>query len=137
MAGTLRCLDAGVWASAGALVGDAVREVVAPYGLRAEIEHVRGVPPTVNDPDAVLLAEEAVEAELGEGNIPLAQQSLGGEDFAWILEKVPGAMLRLGTQAPGGRRFDLHQGDLVVDERALAIGVRVVVAIALRELVQQ
>jgi len=134
VSGTLRCLDVGVWASAAALVGDAVREVVAPYGLHAEIEHVRGVPPTVNDPDAVLLAEEAVEAELGEGHIGLAEQSLGGEDFAWILEKVPGAMLRLGTRTPGGRRFDLHQGDLVVDEGAIAVGVRVLVAIALREL---
>ena len=134
VAGTLRCLDAGVWASAAALVGEAVREVVGPYGVRAEIDHVRGVPPTVNDPDAVLLAEEAVEAELGEGHISLAEQSLGGEDFAWILEKVPGAMLRLGTRTPGGRRFDLHQGDLVVDEGAVAVGVRVLVAIALREL---
>ena len=134
LSGTLRCLDAGVWASAAALVGDAVREVVSPYGLRADIDHVRGVPPTVNDPEAVLLAEEAVEAELGEGHIGLAEQSLGGEDFAWILEKVPGAMLRLGTRAPGGRRFDLHQGDLVIDEAAIAVGVRVLVAIALRDL---
>ena len=49
----------------------------------------------------------------------LAEQSLGGEDFAWILEKVPGAMIRLGTRSPGGRTYDLHQGDFVADERAI------------------
>ena len=45
-------------------------------------------------------------------------QSLGGEDFAWYLESVPGAMGRLGTRTPGGPTYDLHQGDLRVDERA-------------------
>ena len=47
----------------------------------------------------------------------LAEQSLGGEDFSWMLEKVPGAMMRLGTRTPGGRSYDLHQGDFTVDER--------------------
>jgi len=134
LAGTLRCLDAGVWARAGAMVGDVVREVARPYGVEVEVQHTRGVPPTVNDPDAVLLAEEAILAELGPGSVSLAEQSLGGEDFAWILEKVPGAMMRLGTRTPGGRSYELHQGDLVVDERAIGIGARVLAAIALREL---
>lgn len=134
VAGSLRCLDAAVWARAGALVAEAVHEIVAPYGVTAEVVHTRGVPPTVNDPDAVLLVEEAVIGELGEGSVALAEQSLGGEDFAWMLEKVPGAMMRLGTRTPGGRTYDLHQGDFVVDERATVVGARVLSAIALREL---
>ncbi|MFN8079673.1 MAG: amidohydrolase [Kineosporiaceae bacterium] len=134
VAGTFRCLDTAVWARAGSLITDAVHEVVAPYGVRAEVTHTRGVPPTVNDADAVLLVEEAVQAELGEGSVVLAEQSLGGEDFAWMLEKVPGAMMRLGTRTPGGRTYDLHQGDLVVDERAIVIGARVLTAIALTDL---
>ena len=132
--GTLRCLDTSVWARAGALVTDAVHDVVRPYGVRAEVTHTRGVPPTVNDPDAVLLVEDALQQELGEGSVVLAEQSLGGEDFAWMLEKVPGAMMRLGTRSPGGRTYDLHQGDLVVDEAAIPIGVRALTAIALRDL---
>ena len=134
LAGTLRCLDTTVWAHAGSLVTDVVHEVVRPYGLRAEVEHTRGVPPTVNDPDCVLTVEEAVLAELGEGSVVLAQQSLGGEDFAWMLEKVPGAMMRLGTRTPGGRTYDLHQGDLVIDERAITVGARVLTAVSLRDL---
>jgi len=134
VAGTFRCLDTAVWARAGSLITDAVHEVVAPYGVRAEVSHVRGVPPTVNDADAVLLVEDAVQAELGEGSVVLAEQSLGGEDFGWMLEKVPGAMMRLGTRTPGGRTYDLHQGDLVVDEAAITTGARVLTAIALRDL---
>ncbi len=134
VSGTLRCLDSAVWAQAGALVTEAVQDVVRPYGVRPEVQHVRGVPPVVNDPDATLLAEEAVLAELGEGSISLAEQSLGGEDFAWMLEKVPGAMVRLGTRTPGGRTYDLHQGDFRVDERAIGVGARVLAATALRDL---
>jgi amidohydrolase len=82
----------------------------------------------------VLLVEEAVSAELGDSSVVLAEQSLGGEDFAWMLEKVPGAMMRLGTRTPGGRTYDLHQGDFVVDERAVTIGARVLTAVTLHDL---
>jgi amidohydrolase len=132
--GTLRCLDQEVWSAAGALLAEVAHEVVRPYGVRAEVLHTRGVPPTVNDPEAVLVAEQAVVTELGEGAVRVAEQSLGGEDFAWILEKVPGVMMRLGTRSPGGRTYDLHQGDFVADERAIGIGARVLAAVALRQL---
>jgi len=135
--GTLRCLDTVVWARAGAILTDVVHDVVRPYGVRAEVTVTRGVPPTVNDPDAVLVIEEAVLTELGPGSVVLAEQSLGGEDFAWILEKVPGAMLRLGTRTPGGRTYDLHQPDFVADERAVGVGARVLAAIAVRALAER
>jgi metal-dependent amidase/aminoacylase/carboxypeptidase family protein len=61
-------------------------------------------------------------------------QSLGGEDYGWYLEQVPGAMARLGTRRPGGPTYDLHQGNLVVDERAIGIGARILAAAAVRGL---
>ena len=134
VAGTFRCLDSGVWAVAGAVITDAVQELVRPYGVQAEVVHHRGVPPTVNDAAAVQVAEDAVRAELGENSVQLTPQSLGGEDFAWILEKVPGAMIRLGTRTPGGTTFDLHRPDFDVDERAVPLAARVLAAIALTDL---
>jgi amidohydrolase len=132
--GTLRCLDSTVWAEAGAILADVVRDVVRPYGVRADVVHTRGVPPTVNDMEATQVVEDAVRVELGEHSIVAAEQSLGGEDFAWILEKVPGAMLRLGTRTPGGRTYDLHQPDFTADERAVEIGARVLAGVALWDL---
>jgi amidohydrolase len=134
VAGTFRCLDSSVWARAGALITDAVQEIVRPYGVTAEVEHVRGVPPTVNDAECVELLEAAVRDELGEHSVVLTPQSLGGEDFGWLLEKVTGAMVRLGTRAPGGHTYDLHRPDFVLDERAVCLGTRVLAAIALRDL---
>jgi metal-dependent amidase/aminoacylase/carboxypeptidase family protein len=57
-------------------------------------------------------------------------QSLGGEDFGWFLEHVPGAMARLGTRTPGGATYDLHQGTLRVDDRSVAVGSRLLAGVA-------
>ncbi len=56
--------------------------------------------------------------------------SMGGEDFAYYLEQVPGAMARLGVGRPGVA-CDIHQGNFDIDETALAHGVRVMVHTAL------
>jgi metal-dependent amidase/aminoacylase/carboxypeptidase family protein len=58
--------------------------------------------------------------------------NLSGEDFAWYLTKVPGAMARLGVRAVGSAdAFDLHQGTFDVDEHAIGVGVRLLIAAAL------
>lgn len=51
------------------------------------------------------------------------------------MAKVPGAMGRLGSRTPGGRTYDLHQGDLRIDERAIGLGAKVLEAAAMRTLV--
>lgn len=124
-AGTVRMLDQMAWADAESLVRELVGQLVAPYGVGAEVTYVRGVPPVVNEPRCTAILADAVEAVLGEDGIVSTAQSLGGEDFGWFLESVPGAMGRLGTRTPGGPTFDLHQGDLRIDERCVAIGAKV------------
>ncbi len=133
-AGTLRMLDAVAWAEAEELVRGLIGQIVEPYGVRAEVDYVRGVPPVVNDGAATALLARAAETVVGpECHVPV-QQSLGGEDFAWYLEQVPGAMARLGTRTPGGPTYDLHQGDLRVDEGATAVGAKVLALAALEAL---
>jgi amidohydrolase len=133
-AGTVRMLDALAWADAEALVRETISQLVEPYGVASEVSYVRGVPPVVNEHAATAALGRAVEAVLGpEGHVS-TPQSLGGEDFAWYLEKVPGARGRLGTRTPGGPTYDLHQGDLRVDERAVPAGAKVLGAAALESL---
>jgi amidohydrolase len=130
-AGTIRMLDAVAWADAECLVSEIVHQIVQPYGVEAELTYTRGVPPVVNEPRSTALLADAVEQVLGEDGIVSTTQSLGGEDFGWFLESVPGAMGRLGTRTPGGPTFDLHQGNLRVDERCVAIGAKVLAQAAL------
>ena len=130
-AGTVRMLDAVAWADAEDLVRELISHILAPYGVEAETTYVRGVPPVVNEVRSTGMLARAVEGVLGPGGHVPTPQSLGGEDFAWYLESVPGAMGRLGTRTPGGPTYDLHQGDLVVDERAPAVGAKVLAAVAI------
>lgn len=128
--GTLRCLDVRAWEFAGQVLHDAVEQVVAPYEVEVTVHHTRGVPPVENDEDATAALEAAARDVLGPQSVVLTEQSLGGEDFAWYLTKVPGAMARLGTRTPGGRSYDIHQGDLQVDERAIGVGARLLARLA-------
>ncbi|WP_394941627.1 amidohydrolase [Psychromicrobium sp. YIM B11713] len=132
MAGTMRCLDRDAWHSAGELLDDVVRQVAAPYGVDVHLEHIRGVPPVVNSEHETAIIEAAARAELGEDAVVLTPQSMGGEDFAWFLQDIPGAMMRLGTHTPGGEVYDLHRGDYILHEDALGYGIRVLAAAALR-----
>lgn len=130
VSGTLRMLDAQLWDVVGPLLEELVHAVARPYAVSATIEHRRGAPPVVNDPVCVARLRASAEQMLGPGAAAPTVQSLGGEDFAWYLQAVPGAMARLGTRTPGGTTYDLHQGDLVVDERAVTIGARLLLGAA-------
>ncbi len=123
--GTLRCLDGRAWQRAAKVVQESVPQILAPYGLDVDLSYVRGIPPVVNEERSVRTIDAAVKDVIGPDAVILTEQSLGGEDFAWYLTKVPGALVRLGTRTPGGISYDLHRGDIVFDERAIGIGVRV------------
>ena len=131
ISGTLRMLDAQVWDDIGPMLEDAVHAVISPYDVTAKVDHVQGVPPVVNEPTSVEMLRQAAVAAFGAGAVQSTMQSLGGEDFAWYLQSVPGALARLGTRTPGGETYDLHQGDLVLDERAVAVGAQLLAVVAL------
>ncbi|KAA0973500.1 amidohydrolase [Paeniglutamicibacter gangotriensis] len=136
LAGTMRCLDGEAWEGAGDLLDEVVRQVASPYGVEIKLEHIRGVPPVINTEEETDLIEESARAEIGSAAIVLTPQSMGGEDFAWMTNKVPGAMMRLGTRTPGGEDYDLHRGDYIPDEAAIEVGVTVMTAASVRAIAQ-
>ena len=130
--GTVRCLDDEAWHAAPDLLKALIDSVASAYGVVADLSYVRNVPPTVNEAMSTAMVEAAADRVLGSDAIVSAPQSLGGEDFAWYLESIPGALARLGTRTPGsGADFDIHQPAFDVDERAIGVGVRLMVATAL------
>lgn len=125
VAGTVRMLDPVAWADAERLIRGLVAQILEPYGVQAQITYNRGVPPVVNEHVSTTILGQAAESVVGEAGHIATSQSLGGEDFGWFLEKVPGAMGRLGTRTPGGPTYDLHQGDLRIDDGAVPLGARI------------
>jgi amidohydrolase len=132
LSGTVRCLDLEAWRKAPDLVHGAIQEIADLYRAKSEVNYIRGVPPVVNDPDVTDLLRESMELRRGAHSVEGTEQSLGGEDFSWYLEHVPGAMARLGVRTPGERTVrDLHQGDFDADESAITVGVEMFTAAAL------
>ncbi|MGH3897394.1 MAG: amidohydrolase [Pseudonocardiaceae bacterium] len=132
--GTLRTGDPEIWAGLDPLVRELVTALLAPTGVGYDLRHVRGVPPVVNEPVSTRLLRDGVTAALGADALASTKQSSGGEDFAWYLEHVPGSMGRLGVWSGEGLHHDLHQSTFDLDERALPLGVRVMVHAALAAL---
>jgi amidohydrolase len=130
--GTVRCMEEEVWREAPDLIHELVDAIAAMYGIKTELTYIRGVPPVVNDSESAALMRTAATHILGPASVVSAEQSLGGEDFAWYLQRIPGAMARLGVRTPGDTAScDLHQGRFDADERAINIGVRFLAAAAL------
>jgi amidohydrolase len=130
--GTVRCLDDQAWHAAPDLLKALLESVASAYGVLAELTYARNVPPTVNESVSTAMIDAAADRVLGPEATTPAPQSLGGEDFAWYLESVPGALCRLGTRRPGSADdFDIHQPAFDVDERAIGVGVRLMAATAL------
>lgn len=132
--GTVRVLDLDAWRAAPDLIKDLIRDVTAGTGAHAEIDYTRGVPPVVNDRMATAVMAGAAGAALGPDQVTEAELSMGGEDFSFYLEHVPGAMVRLGTRIEGADAMDIHQASFDIDERAISHGVRLMVHTAMSAL---
>lgn len=126
----VRTQDDGLWDRLGPTFEKAVAEILDGTGCGFQVDYTRGVPPVINDASVIDVVRRAAERELGPEAITPAVQSWGGDDYAWFSRRVPAAYVRLGVHDPtsGGPRLDLHAGKFDVDERSIAVGVRLLVA---------
>ncbi|HWN34368.1 MAG TPA: M20 family metallopeptidase [Pseudonocardia sp.] len=111
------------------------QHTAAAYGCTASVQLEPGYPIVVNDPDAAARVDTLAGAVLGPGRVcPMASPILGSEDFAYVLNKVPGALAFLGGCPPHLDPESAppnHSNRVLFDESAMADGVAVYAAIAL------
>ncbi|MCS4531431.1 amidohydrolase [Corynebacterium sp. ES2730-CONJ] len=121
--GTVRTGRIEVWHELQPLLEELIAQVLAPTGCEHEIIYTRGVPPVINDVEAVEIFTKAAQMRDRSSTVPVSQ-SAGGEDFSWYLQTVPGAMARLGcwdgTHSPG----DLHKATMLADAASIPVGVQ-------------
>ncbi len=129
--GTLRLMSRAGWDAAGPLVEELVADLLAPTRVEYQLNYVKGVPPVENDPVSTGLLRVAGEQAAGVGAVGPTEQSTGAEDFAILLEHAPGALVRLGVWDGLSPQVDLHSPTFHADERAIAVGVRLMVHAAL------
>jgi amidohydrolase len=126
LSGTIRATTA---ASRKLLLGEVARiaqAVAGTHRLEAQIRINEGTPPIVNPREGAECAARAVRHVLGtHALVPLGTTNMGGEDFAFYLEKIPGCFLRIGAREPGGEHRAAHTPRFYPDEAALFIGAAV------------
>jgi len=131
LGGTLRTLSPEGRARGRELFERVCTHVAAAHGCRAEVAIDPGYPPTINDPRAVALVRQIAGDDFHE----LPSSNMGGEDFSYVLEKVPGAMAFLGVAPEGSdpaTRAPLHNPAMMIDEAVLPKGVALHCAFATR-----
>jgi amidohydrolase len=126
LAGTVRTASRHTWVDLEDIIRQVVSALLSPLAIEHTLQYRRGVPPVVNEEVSTHILTHAIEA-VGPDVLADTRQSGGGEDFSWYLEEIPGAMARLGVWSGDGPQLDLHQPTFDLDERALAIGLRVMV----------
>ena len=94
--------------------------IAAAHNATAKVNFKRGYPPTVNHSAQVKLAAKACAEVVGEDSLVHdAAPSMGGEDFAFMLESVPGCYIWLGA----GGEFDVHHPRYDFNDKAIPLGV--------------
>ncbi len=119
MTGTVRTLKDSVRDHVEARLNQAVTGIAAAYGAKGKLDYSRHYPVTVNHAQETELAAVAAEAVAGVGRVTRDMPAtLGGEDFAFMLNEVPGAMINIGNGPSAG----LHHPAYDFNDEAIAWG---------------
>jgi amidohydrolase len=122
--GTLRTLKKETRAKALESIRRICRGTAESLGLSIEMELLKSSPPLYNDPGVVEIARRGVRKALGADNLETGREPrMGGEDFAFFAEKIPGVFIIAGSRTPGGRQTYNHRADFYTDEGTITAGI--------------
>lgn len=132
--GTMRTLSAATRARLHEGLPRLAQGIAAAHGASATVEIIPGFPVTNCDGRAVALGEAVTKRLYGDDAwATLAHPIMGAEDFAYVLEKVPGAMFFLGVAEQGAdwrACCGLHSNHMHLDESAMVRGAALHAALA-------
>ncbi len=132
--GTIRAVAEETRLQLFAAVRELAVNIAAAHGAAAAVEIEPGYPPALNDREIVDAVSDVAKHLLGPERFRLLSAPImPSEDFAYILERVPGAIAFLGARPTGPGPFaHVHSPQLLLNEDALAVGIALHCAVALR-----
>lgn len=126
LSGTIRSFDPDTRDLLHNEVKRLAESVAAVHRLKAQVTIEKGSPPVVNKEKPVGWARQAVTSLLGKSALAqLGFLNMGGEDFAYYLEKVPGCFLRIGAREDGGEIIPAHSSKFYAHDGAIFVGAAV------------
>lgn len=129
LTGTARALSKGASQQLPKLIKRTAAGVCRAHGAKLEMNIIAGYPVLSNDARVNRTLTRSYQALYGKGQVGVTEPVLGGEDFACYLQKVPGAMFRLGVMNRKlGATKPWHSSQFMVDEKAMPYGTALMVA---------
>jgi len=132
--GTVRTLSPQLREQMKGKIESIVKGIAEAFGARYELELKDGYPVVVNDDEMYELFARTSEEALGPGSWEPIKPTMGGEDFAYVAQRVPAVMFRLGTRGGEATAYPLHHPSFDLDERALPLGAAMLASIAINYL---
>jgi amidohydrolase len=130
--GTMRCFSDYLWENLPKMVDRIAENAAKAFRAEVTTEYVRLVPPTNNNPVMADVAKNAAKKIMGEDAPVALPATMGGEDFAFFMEKAPGAVALLGVRNEEcGAIWPQHSSHYRVDENALVKGAMLYVQTAM------
>ncbi len=128
--GTVRTMDKDLWQKMPGLFERTVKGVTAAYGATYELNFDRATPVTQNDPKMTAFVHEMAASIVGEQNVVTDCKTMGGEDFSFILNKVPGCFFFVGAGDEKVGYVNHHSPRFDIKEESLLIGVDIMKKVA-------
>lgn len=131
--GTVRTLSEPARRTARAAFHRRCSSIAAAQGCEARVEWFESYPPTINDSGMADYVARVAKSTFGPGSfLGVARPCMGGEDFAYYLEKVPGCFFLVGLQPPGCKEYPpLHSDRYDFADAALPVAIRMFVSLAM------
>jgi amidohydrolase len=135
---TIRTFDEKTRALLAERIPQVVRGICETFRATADVEYTLGYPPTVNDAAMAALVHEVALEVVGPERVEQGEPGMAGEDMSYFINASTGAYYRLGVRDEAtGKTANHHHPRFDVDDDALATGVAMHAAVALRYLASQ
>ncbi|MDW8444331.1 MAG: M20 aminoacylase family protein [Acetobacteraceae bacterium] len=134
--GTVRTRDEGVRDRIELRIRELAESVAAGFGAVAQVDYKRGYPAVINAPGPTEAAAKAAARVLGEENVHrTVPVRMGGEDFSYMANVVPGCFVRLGQRGPDGTgSTPVHHPRYDFNDEAIVVGAAFWAALVEQEL---
>ncbi|WP_053942868.1 M20 metallopeptidase family protein [Kallipyga gabonensis] len=132
MTGTVRCFNLDVQNQIEEKIREISNKVASAYGAKCEVQYIRCTPAVINQPFETAMLKNAITKVFGNDSIYSLEKTMGGEDFAWFLQKIPGSYVRVGARNENtGKCWPHHSNRFDIDEEALINGATILCELAL------
>lgn len=135
--GTVRTFEKEVQQQFKEGISEMVEHIAAAHGATAKVTYKYGYPSVYNYPEETSLVEKIFIEQFGEENVVTVQPTMGGEDFAYYLQKIPGTFFNVPAGiATQEINYPHHHPKFTADEESLFIGAQAFLSIIQHYLIE-